>query len=617
MPDETQPPATPDAAAPKDPRYVPQWREPTATVDETAGAKRVLMVGRAMAIVLTLALIALLGRVLQLQTSPPPQIKERFDSQKSSATLAGRRGTILDRRGRMMAVTRTAKRLFVDPALIKDRNTFSEKVSYTLDYDPIEVEMAVSKKARSRYVVLDQRMDDERLEKLTGVDSDDRIAGLATENIIVRDYPYGTLAGQLVGFVGSDSNGLEGVERLFNDRLTGKPGAYRYLRDSQGRPLWVEAASYKPNTDGQTIRLSIDVTIQSIVEMHLAETVNKYRAEAGQMVVMDPQTGEILALANFPSFDPTSFSKQDAALRRNRTVTDVFEPGSIFKPFVWAAATQLGYAKPNELFDCTTSGVWRSSQGRRLRDAHAQGVLTWDGVLVKSSNIGMAIVGERMGAKHLHGVLKAFGFGSTTGSGLAGEVSGIVHPADKWTHYSVTSVPMGQEVGVTGLQMARAFAALANGGYLVTPSIEAVGQNGHTGPAIKERVLSESVARHTREVLHRVVTEGTGKKANSKLYALFGKTGTAQLPDFKNGGYFQDQYVSSFVAGAPLDKPRLVIGCFIQKPDKKVGHYGGTVAAPPVMKVMEESLLYLGVAPSPPVPTATVAGAASDADLAD
>lgn len=607
----------PDTPSPLDSRGVPvarvvpvpQWAEPGHRVDETAGASRVLVVGRVMAVLLTVVLLGLIGRVLQLQTQAPPQITERLDSQRSTATLAGRRGTLLDRRGRMLAVTRTARRLFIDTALITERNTFSERVGYTLGMDPIEIEKAIGKRSRSRYIVIDKRLDEERLAKLQDVKNE--LAGLATESIIVRDYPYGTLAGQVIGFVGADGKGLEGMERLLDEKLRGVPGKYRYLRDSRGQPLWVEAASYTPNTDGQTVRLSLDITIQAIAETYLAETVQKYRAESGQMIVMDPHTGEVLAMANFPQFDPTAFASQDASKWRNRCVTDVFEPGSIFKPFIWAAATQLGYAKPTELIDCTTSGVWRSSEGRRLRDAHAHGVLTWEGVLIQSSNIGMAIVGERIGAKHLHGIVKAFGFGEPTGSGLPGEIGGIVNPLDKWTHYSITSIPMGQEISVTPLQMVRAFSAIANGGYLVTPTLLALDAD-EAGQQIRERVLSETVAAKTRDVLGRTVTEGTGRKANSKLYALFGKTGTAQLPDLVNGGYFQDQYVASFVAGAPLDNPRLVIGCFIHKPDRSVGHYGGTVAAPPVMKVMEESLLYLGVPPSPHAPTGAIAAGPLD-----
>ncbi len=605
----------PDAAEPGAPEVDPPllepgWINPDATGDETGGAARVLLVGRLAAISLTLVLVALLARVVQLQARPPEPIADRLDTQQSTATVLGRRGALVDSRGRVIAVTRVAQRLFVDPKLIDDRNTFSERVGYTLGYEPAGIEMELFKRAHSRYIVLDQRLSDERVEKLGELG----LRGLATEPVLVRDYPFGPLAGQVVGFVGRDSTGLEGLEKVLNPRLNPTPGRYRYTRDAKGRPLWVEAASYENHRDGQTVRLSLDMTIQEIVEKHLQATVEKYEAEAGQMVVMDPYTGEIVAMANFPTVDPAQAGNLKPELRRNRSVTDVFEPGSIFKPFVWAAATQQGYAKPQEMIDCTTQGWWKPARGPVLRDASPQGVLTWDGVLVKSSNIGMGKVAERMGSEKLHEILVGFGFGQTTGSNLPGELPGILRPVKKWSATDLTRVPMGQAIATTPLQMMRAFASLANGGDLVTPRIEARGVN--EPPIEKVRVLSPAVAAHTRDVLHRVVLEGTGRRANSKLYALFGKTGTAQLPDFENGGYAANQYLSTFVAGAPVEAPRLIIGCFIHKPNKKIGHYGGTVAAPPVMKVMEESLLYLGVPPRPS-PEQVAKRRSASADLRD
>ena len=574
-------------------RPLPSWAWPGQRGDETDGARRVLIVGRLMAILITLGFAILVGRVVQLQTRPLPQIIEKLDSQRSTATVAGRRGTLLDRRGRMVAVSRVAHRLFIDPVLIDDRSTFSERVGHLLGYDPIDIEKAIDRRARSRYIVIDERVSEKRLAALADAD----LPGLHTDPVLVRDYPFGDLAGQLVGFTGSDGDGLEGLERMLDTRLNSAVGQYRYHRDSSGRPLWVEAASYVPNADGDTVRLSLDMMIQSIADKHLAAAVTQYGAKSGQMIVMDPHTGEILAMANYPRFDPANFTKSDADQRRNRAVTDVFEPGSIFKPFIWAAATQLGHADADEQIDCTTTGYWRSSQGRRLRDASPKGILTWEEVLMQSSNIGMAIVGERIGAQAMHEMVRSFGFGQSTGSGLPGEIVGLVNPLSQWNHYSITSIPMGQEIGVTGLQMVRAFSVIANGGLLVTPTVFADGSATNKADSIRERILTDDIASMTRRVLHRTVTEGTGRKGNSDRYTLFGKTGTAQLPDFENGGYFQDQYVASFIAGAPTPQPRLVIGCFIHQPDRSIGHYGGTVAAPAVKNAMDESLTYLGVSP--------------------
>ena len=556
---------------------------------------RVLLVGRVMIIMISCVLALLLVRVVMLQTTPSEKIAAKIDSQRSTQRLPGRRGMILDRRGRVIATTRVAQRLFIDPALIEDYSNFAEKVGYGLDYDPVEIDMAIASRPKSRYIVLDRRMSDQRLEALKNLD----MSGLATDPVLMRDYPQGQLAGQLIGFVGVDGEGLAGLEQLFDKRLTATPGKVRYLRDRSGRALWVEEKSYKKQTDGESIRLTIDAVIQSFAEKALAEAVQEFHADSGQLVVMDPMTGELLAIANYPPFNPTTFNKAKPEARRNRVVTDVFEPGSIYKPIIWAGLTQLKAAYSNEKIDTTTSGVYRTSKGRRLRDARAHGLITWDEVLMYSSNIGMAIVAERVEPKDLHDIMTRFGFGNPTGSELPGEVGGVVHPLKKWTHYSVTSVPMGQELSVTPLQMIRAYGAIANGGVLPTPTIIPVNYGDGTQFPEGERVLKKEVADYTRSVLRRQVLEGGGQKADSDLYDLFGKTGTAQLPNFKQGGYYQDQYVSSFIAGAPADTPRLIIGCFITKPDKSIGHYGGTVSAPAVMKVMEQSLMYLGVPPKP------------------
>lgn len=495
-----------------------------------------------------------------------------------------------------MATTRIAHRLFVDPQLIQDPNTFSEQIGYRLGYDPAKVEQMIGQKAHRRYVVIDRRLNDQRLATLKVF----RLQGLANQAYTVRDYSLGPVAGQVIGFVGIDHRGLEGLERTLNNRLQGQTGSLNYLRDAGRKPLWVNRDNYDPPQDGQTLRLSLDVTIQTIAEVELARGCQAFNAKSGQLIIMDPYTGEILAMANYPAFDPNHFTRRDLEdHRRNRCVTDVYEPGSTFKPFVWAAATEAGLARPDEIIDTTTSGVYFSPKGRRLKDERPHGKVTWNDVLVVSSNIGMAIVGQRMEAQRLFATVQAFGFGRKTGSGLPGEVPGIVNPLKQWNHYSVTSVPMGQEIAVTPLQLTTAYCAIANDGFVISPTILARDTDGLESPAeIYERVLSSEMADHTRQLLRRVVTEGTGRRANSKLYTIFGKTGTAQIADRTNGGYLPDQYISSFVGGAPLDKPKLIVAAIIHRPDMALGHFGGTVAGPVVRQVIEQSLAYLGVAPS-------------------
>ena len=589
--------------------WFPQWHRHPACgrpQAEDAPAKappdRALIVGRVVLITLSLALLALLGRVVQLQVSPPPRIAAMVGSQASVSTLDARRGALVDRRRRDLAVTRVAYRLFVDPVLVTDNNTFSERVGYGLGYDPAWVEMTIAKRRDSRYITLDERLSDERLAKFHEL----QLKGLAIEPTLVRDYPQHALAGQLVGFVGDEGKGLDGLELAFDDRLKPDPGQYAYVRDRGRRALWLASQQYEPHIDGKPIRLSLDIHLQAIAEEELAATVRQYRAAAGQVIVMDPYTGEILALANDPPFDPAAFSEATQASRRNRAVTDVFEPGSVLKPFVWAAAVEAGVADPDEMIDTTTAGWWKPARGPVLRDAHPHGTVSWDDVLMYSSNIGIAKVAERLGPEALHRIVESYGFGEPTGSGLPGEVGGLLRPVKRWSGTDLTRIPMGQGVAVTALQVTRAFCALANDGVLITPTIEAVDPlNPDRRPAITSRVLSPSVARQTRAVLGRVVTDGTGRKAQSDLYTLFGKTGTAQLPDLTRGGYYSDKYISSMIAGAPLERPRLVVGVYLHDPDKKVGHYGGTVAGPTVKRILERSLLYLGVPPNaPPDPIA-------------
>ncbi len=561
---------------------------------------RALVIGRLSAVAVTIVMIALLGRVVQLQVAPPKQIAEMIGTQTSKVALKGRRGHLMDRNSRIIATSGLGHSLFVDPFLIDDPNTFSETVGYTLDYDPATIEQRLFQRRNSRYVVIDKNISSRRMGMLEGF----QLGGLGVRPFLERHYPQGDLAGQVIGFVGAEERGvegrgLEGIERLFDAYLRGKPGAMTYLRDAKRQPLWVQREGYKQPMDGRSIRLSLDMTIQAIAQNALQETCEQFSAESGQLVMLDPHTGEILAMANYPTFDPNDLSQPGMrpAAWRNRCVTDVLEPGSTFKPFVWAALTDAGIGKPSEMIDCGP-GYWVTPYGRRLRDASGHGRVDWMHVLIESSNIGMAKVAERTSRAGLNQMVSAFGFGRPTGSALPGEVGGILNPLRRWTKYSMSSIPMGQEIGTTPLQIAAAFCPLANGGLMVTPTIVAVHPDEPLASSpIYERILTPETAELTKNVLRRVVTEGTGRKIKSSPYGIFGKTGTAQVPNPTGRGYLPGQYIAGFVGGAPLDRPRVVVACFIQRPDKRKGYYGGLVAAPCVRKVIEQTLVYMGVEP--------------------
>ena len=577
------------------------------TVVEPPAARRALRVAQLVVLVLTLAFLGLLGRVGQLQREPDPRVQRVLEHQRTTTALLARRGPLIDRRGRTLAETRVAWRLFVDPQLIEDPGTFSETLTRRLGLDPMAVETAMHERPGSRYIVVAPRLDPVSLDPARRLAA--AMPGVAIEPYMVRDYPRGPTAGQVVGFTNSEGLGLEGLEAAADGRLGAEPGRATLLRDPGRRPLWLvgsttrraaDHGAWATPSDGRAVRLTLDLSLQEIAEEELERQIQAFGAESGQMVVLDPRNGEVLALANAPRFDPALAGVTAPELRRNRVVTDVFEPGSVMKPLVWAAATELGLAEPDEVIDCTEEGWWKPARGPVLRDAHPQGKLTWEEVLVQSSNIGIAKVVEEMGPAALDRVLRAHGLGRPTGSGLPGELGGILRPVGSWSGTDLSRIPIGQAIAVTPLQMTVAYTPLANDGRLVPPVLFAPAGPGAPAlapaePVRETRVLSPETAALTRSVLRRVMLEGTGRKADSGRWPLFGKTGTAQLPDLERGGYEADGYASTFIAGAPVEHPRLLVGCFIHRPDKSIGHYGGTVAGPAVQRFLERALAYLGV----------------------
>jgi len=593
----TTPPTEPDKA--NGPYRLTDWCPPTPKDDGPPHARRTLWTSRIVVICLTLGFVGLLGRVYQLQAYPDNQIVGLQDSQIGQARLEAMRGGIVDRTGRVLASTRIGYRMFCDPMLIEDRTIFAETIAYTLGYDPVELDMKLSGTSHRRYVLLDDRMDDEQVDLFN---DNEMPKGVYIEPVTVRDYPQGQVAGTLIGFVGRDGDGLEGLENYWDDRLTGTAGSYRFLRDYRRRRMWVTGHDYVPFEDGENIRLSIDAYIQRLCEEELARTIEEFGADSGQIIVMQPNTGEVLAIATYPTYDPNAFGDVSDEMRRNRPVTDLFEPGSIFKPFVWAGLTEMGVVTPGEVIPTPNSKSWLMPNGRTLHDASAHHNCTWHQVLKYSSNIGMAMVAQRVDVQDVYDIMRSFGFGRPTGIDLPGEISGMLTLSDHAgaRAYSQGSWPMGQEVGVTGIQMVRAMCVLANGGVMVDPRIEAWQQlEDEDAPAVtRQRVVSERTASAALYAMRDAVLDGTGRHADSPYFDNFGKTGTAQLPNADTGGYYSDRYMSSFLGGSPTDNPEIVVGVFIRDPDRSIGHYGGVVAAPAFRHVVDQTLLYLGVAPN-------------------
>ncbi len=553
-----------------------------------------------------LGLAITLGRVVQLQVMPSVQLAEHTPRTTSRIPQKSQRGDLQDRRGRVLATSRTAKRLFADPSLVEDPYNIALLLAEKFDVDLIALDKKFQKRIDSRYVILIPLLDDVQLDAYhTGP----RIRGIGIEDVEVRHLPYGNLAAPLIGKVGVDGHGLAKMEMIVDSFLSGEAGELEYLRDVKRRAMWVEPEGYTPVRHGEDVQLSLDIEIQRIAREELVKQVEAVNAGGGRLVVLDPVTGELLAMTSMlrsrPDFDDFATDPSaeiDLSLARLRCVSDPYEPGSTFKPFIWAASTQDGWAKPSEVFD-THWGRYRAPNGRLIRDAHPYEELDWEMVLVKSSNIAMAQVATRISKESMQEYVHRFGFGQRTSCGFPGETAGIVTPPKRWNEYTQASVSFGQEIAVTPLQMVRAFAALAGDGTIPTIQTLAVDKDRfddqHMEPTawVERRAIDESIALKTRQVMHRVMLEGSGRAANEgALYRMFGKSGTAQLYDKENGGYHQDRYIISFIAGAPLDDPQIVVLCVIEDPDKRIAHYGGAVCGPVVRNVTNRVLQYMGVA---------------------
>ncbi len=497
-----------------------------------------------------------------------------------------------------------------------------------------------------------------------------KIPGVILEKRQRREFVGGDLVASIVGRVGTEDNGLMGAEKLLDNELQGAPGGIRFVRDAKGQPLWIDPGQVRAPVPGKDIRLSIDLELQRIACEELARGVEETDAAGGRILLIDPGTGEVLAmhdimrdipdLAEYPWVPVTPPRKRGEpvppappepdlervqlrfrtikpdpgraihpAFGRNRVLEDVYEPGSTFKPFVWATVTDLGLAKPEEIVD-TEGGHWRTYYGRKLEDVTKRRQMTWAEVLINSSNIGMVKVAERLTYAQLHEAAVRFGFGRRTGVGVPGrtiraEAEGIVTPMSRWSKYSQTSVAYGHEIAVTPVQMARAFSAFARTGERAgtLPRLRLTAAEQEEGPGVEYRVLPPQIAQLTRAVLTGVTDNVEAKMEKPEggwRYQIFGKSGTAMIPlgapppgfrkPRKAPEFFDNQFNSSFIAGGPVEAPRLVVVVVIDDPGPRPGarsqRYGSATAGPVVRRVLERALTYLGTPPSvpPEVPVA-------------
>ena len=551
---------------------------------------------RRAAILLALAVLwtaAIVARLWDLQVRRHDEYRRRAERQQQRVVeLDPPRGTIRDARGRELAVSIEVDSAYAVPQQVQDPSRVVQAVARIAGGDPAKLLRQLE--ADKEFVWLARKLDPPQAEALRALN----LPGVYFWRESKRYYPLRALAAGIVGYVGTDDHGLAGLEAEYDQEIAGKPGRRIVLRDARrgtaARPDDVLAEAEA----GASLELTLDAAIQQVTERELGKAVAQYQAKSGTAVVLDPRSGAVLAMASLPSFDPNRFGEAPAQDRRNRAIQDAFEPGSTFKMVTAAAALGANLLDPNDVLDCQMGSI--TLAGVTIHDHKPFGLLTFRDVIAKSSDIGAIKIGLQLGDRRLYDAIRGFGFGQQSGIDLPGESAGLLRPVERWAYVTKAYVAFGQGLATTALQIANAFAAVANGGHLLRPYVvQAVERGGvrrdlHPAPVEISRPADPATMRPLERMLEGVVTDGTAKAAAVPGYTVAGKTGTAQKAI--GGTYSPDRFVGSFVGFAPARRPELVAIVVINEP--RGGRYqGGEVAAPTFSAILRESLLYLGVPP--------------------
>ena len=539
--------------------------------------------------------VLVLGRMFQLQVLKKEQLyKLAARQQHTQIPLVPKRGTIYDSRGNELAVSIEVDSVYADARKVTEVEKTARELAAILEIDRQELKQRLKNHRSFEWV--QRKISPKEVEQIKAL----RLSGVSFLKENRRFYPNSQLAAHLVGFVGLDSKGLEGIEFQYDALLNGANQVWTTARDALGREIAMGKTSFEKEDHYRNIILTIDKPIQHITETELGRGVEKWGAKGGMAIAMDPWSGKILAMASFPTFNPNQFIQYRSKSWRNRALSDVFEPGSMFKAFLAAAALEEQVVRPSDSFFCENGSY--KVYDRTIHDHSKHGYLTFQQIIKFSSNIGASKVGEKMGKERLYRYISAFGFGEKTRIGLPGEGKGIVHHPRYWSPVALDTISFGQGVSVTGVQLATALSAIANGGSLMKPYVveKITNEKGEVVQSFKpetiRKVISEETARKVR-VLLKAATEkgGTGEGAVPAGYEVAGKTGTAQKVDSLMGGYSDDRYVSGFMGFAPADAPKLVVLVIVDEPQGN--SYGGVVAAPIFKTIMEKALPSLNVIP--------------------
>ncbi len=539
------------------------------------------------------ALLALIGvRLVWLQVVRAPEYTAKAASQRMrDIEVPARRGTIYDREGEPLAKSVAASTIYAAPNTIKDKVGTARALASVLGGDEKEYEAKLDRD--NGFVYIARKIDIERSKQLAAL----KLTGIGFLDDSRRMYPSGELACQVLGFVGVDGTGLAGIEKRYNTILAGKPGVLLGERDPYGRPIPGGVQKNVDAVDGHDIVLTIDKDIQYHAQVELAAAVKKWAAKGGSVVVMNPQNGEIYAMASTPGFNPNDFSTAKSEAFRNRPVSDAFEPGSTIKSLTAAAVLDKGIVKPSTKFQLPSV---LHVAGRTIHESHGRGAVNWSlsEIVTHSSNVGAVKVGMRLGKKGLYDYFSRFGLTEATGVDYPGEARGWLPPVSLWSNSSIANIPFGQGVSATPLQLSRAIAAIANGGNLVTPhfmlDVPQDGAANKTWPI--RRAISAKAAASTTSILQRVVTDGTGTEAQVPGYTVAGKTGTAQVALPNGRGYAKGTYIGSFIGYLPAEDPQVLICVKLDQPRNAI--YGGTVAAPVFSKLAAFAVSHLKIPPT-------------------
>jgi cell division protein FtsI/penicillin-binding protein 2 len=542
-----------------------------------------------------LVFAGVLGRAVWLQAVQAGTLQEMALRQnRETDTIPAGRGTIYDRTGEPLAIGEQATTVFADPRQMKDPRAVAVAAAKILRVDPNELYPQLADRSR-RFVYVKRKADPEQALAL----QKENLAGLGFYSEERRTYPQRGVAAHVLGFAGVDNDGLDGLEKGLDRELVGKPGSQTIVRDPVGRAI--DVVEVKPERQGDNVFLTIDHRLQANVEEVLRATVKRWDALGGHAIVLEPQTGRVLAMAVAPGFDANNFGNVASARRKNRAVTDVYEPGSTFKVVTVAGALSEKIVAPSTKFTLRSSilvadRVIREHEPRPTRKMSVAQILS------QSSNVGTITLAQKLAKTEVgvSGWIERFGFGKPTGVDFPGESPGIVVPPERWSGSTIGNLPIGQGIGVTGLQMAAAYGAIANDGVLRRPHlVERVGgKRMRHGPG--RRIISRTVAAQVMTMLRDVVSAegGTGALAAIPGYTVAGKTGTAAKPE--RGGYSTTRYVASFVGVVPAKNPELVVLVSVDEPKGAI--WGGVVAAPAFAEIASFGLQYLEIAPDAPRP---------------